>query len=127
MASLDITHKVLTTPPRLDALRALGNRAGTAVADMLGFSERFDLKQIWLGRGAPLHDPCTIAWLLKPELFEGRQINVEIEMASELTRGMTVCRFLEGHRPTQERQLSVRGSTLTAFYDLLTDRLGRLP
>ena len=40
--------------------------------------------------GAPLHDPCVIAYLLAPELFGGRQVNVEIEVDSPLTRGMTV-------------------------------------
>ena len=59
---------------------------------MLEFFERFDLaKYGW--EGAPLHDPCVIAYLLKPELFEGRQINVTIETASELTMGMTVADY----------------------------------
>ena len=38
----------------------------------------------------PLHDPCVIAYLLKPDLFEGRHVNVSIETGSELTIGMTV-------------------------------------
>jgi purine nucleosidase len=40
--------------------------------------------------GGPLHDPCVIAYLLKPELFKGRNCNVSVETASELTMGMTV-------------------------------------
>jgi len=64
-------------------------RTGAAVAGLLSFSERFDLQK-YGGTGAPLHDPCVIAWLLRPELFQGRQINVSIETASELTMGMTV-------------------------------------
>ena len=36
-------------------------------------------KEKYGSEGAPLHDPCVIAWLLKPELFAGREINVEID------------------------------------------------
>ena len=60
---LDVTHQVLTTTGRLDRLRSLGNASGTAVSQMLGFSERFDLEK-YQWAGAPLHDPCVIAWLI---------------------------------------------------------------
>ncbi len=125
VASLDITHKVLSTHDRIAAIRGLGNRTGAAVADMLGFSERFDLaKYGW--DGAPLHDPCTVAFLLKPELFEGRQINVSIEVSSELTRGMTVADFWQiTDRPKNAFFLS--GVDAEGFYALLTERLARLP
>jgi len=86
---LDVTHKALTTKPRIDAFRAIGTQPATMVAEWTDFFERFD-KEKYGSAGAPLHDPCTIAYLLKPELFSGRHINVEIETTSALTRGMTV-------------------------------------
>ena len=89
VAPLDVTHRVLTTAARRQAFADIGNKAGEAVAGLLSFSERFDLAK-YGGIGAPLHDPCVIAWLLKPDLFTGRHINVSIETASELTLGMTV-------------------------------------
>ena len=85
---LDVTHKALVTKARNDAFRALATPVGVAVAEMTDFFERFD-KEKYGSDGAPLHDPCVIAWLLKPELFSGRKINVEIETGSELTLGMT--------------------------------------
>ena len=33
-------------------------------------------------RGMALHDPCVIAYLLCPELFTGREVNVAVETAS---------------------------------------------
>ena len=86
---LDVTHKALTTAPRVQAFRDLGSDPGRMVAEWTDFFERFD-KEKYGSEGAPLHDPCTIAYLLKPELFSGRRINVEIETKSELTLGMTV-------------------------------------
>ena len=56
---------------------------------MLEFFERFDEEKYGTD-GGPLHDPCVIAYLLKPELFKGRNCNVTVETASELTMGMTV-------------------------------------
>ena len=86
---LDLTDKVLVTKERFNRIEAVGNKASHAVVQMLTFSEQFDRKKYgW--DGVPLHDPCVIAYLLKPELFTGRTINVEVETNSELTRGMTV-------------------------------------
>jgi purine nucleosidase len=125
MAPLDLTHRMLATRERLDRIAGLGNRAGKAVAGLLAFSERFDLAK-YGSIGAPLHDPCTIAWLLKPELFTGKMINVSIETQSELTLGMTVADWWQiTDRPRNVHFL--RDGNAPAFFDLLTERLGRLP
>jgi purine nucleosidase len=38
----------------------------------------------------------VIAYLIDPDMFSGRQINVEIETKSDLTRGMTVADWWRG-------------------------------
>ena len=86
---LDVTHKVLLTDERILRIASIGNQMGREVANMASFFERFD-KEKYGSNGAPLHDPTVIAYLLHPEIFSGRFINVEIETQSELTRGMTV-------------------------------------
>lgn len=125
MIPLDVTHGVLSVAHRLEGFAAIGNKAGKAVSEMLSFSERFDLEK-YGEEGAPLHDPCVIAWLLKPGLFEGRNINVSIETASELTRGMTVADYWQiTDRP--KNVLFLRSADDEGFYNLLTERLARLP
>jgi len=125
MIPLDVTHGVLATRARLDRIAALGNRAGKAVSEMLSFSERFDLAK-YGEAGAPLHDPCVIAYLLKPDLFEGRQINVTVETHSELTMGLTVADWWRiTDRPRNVFYL--RRADADGFYALLTERLARLP
>ncbi len=125
VAPLDLTHKMLTTETRRRAFAAIGNRTGAAVAGLLSFSERFDLTK-YGSIGAPLHDPCVIAWLLKPELFEGREINVSIETVSELTMGMTVADWWRvTDRPANA--LFLREGDADGYYALLTERLARLP
>ena len=80
----------MTTPGTAGAAaRARHPLRRHVLADLLGFSETFDIGK-YGSAGAPLHDPNVIAYLLRPDLYAGRHINVAIECASPLTRGMTV-------------------------------------
>ena len=124
MMPLDCTHKALTTARRTAAFRALGTTVGIAVADMLEFFERFD-EQKYGTDGGPLHDPCVIAWLLKPELFAGRFCNVTVETSSELTKGMTVADWW-GVTTRPKYVTFMRDIDHDGFFDLLIERIGRL-
>ena len=121
---LDVTHKALVTKERNAAFRAIGNAAGTAVAQMTDFFERFD-REKYGSPGAPLHDPCVTAYLIRPDLFSGRHVNVEIETTSELTMGMTVADWwgVTDRKPNATFMGSVDAD---GFFALLTERLARL-
>ena len=124
MMPLDVTHQALTTRARIEAFRALGTRAGHAVASWTDFYERFDMAK-YGSDGAPLHDPCVIAYLLEPGLFSGRHVNVEVETGSELTMGMTV---VDWWRVTDRPANAMVMGEIDAdgFYALLTERIARL-
>lgn len=120
---LDVTHQVLSTVDRVDRIKALGNPVALATAGMLSFFDRFDTKK-YKSRGAPLHDPCTVAWLIRPELFEGKECNVSVETHSELTMGHTAVDFWH----VTDRPINVNwiyGVDADGFYDLLIERLAR--
>ena len=121
---LDVTHKALTTRPRIEAFRALGTAPGRMVAEWTDFFERFD-KEKYGSDGAPLHDPCVIAWLIRPDLFQGRHINVMIETKGDFTLGMTVA---DWWRVTDRapNAMFMREIDADGFYRLLTERIGRL-
>ena len=123
MMGLDVTHQVLATKQRIDAIRALDNRAAIAVAGMLGYFNRHDTSKYAIA-GAPLHDPCTIAWLLEPDLFEGKECHVAVETGAELTMGHTAVDFwgVTGKSPNA---LWMHTANADGFYELLTDRLRR--
>ena len=121
---LDVTHKALVTAARNDAFRALGTPVGIAVAQMTEFFERFD-KEKYGSEGAPLHDPCVTAWLVRPDLFGGRRVNVEIETESELTMGMTVADWW-GVTKRAPNALFMGDIDADGFFALLTERLARL-
>lgn len=125
MAPLDVTHRALTLPHRVAAIRAIGTPLAETVAQWLEFAERFD-EQKYGQEGGPLHDPCVIAWLLRPELFKGRDCHVAIETVSPLTQGMTVVDWwrVTGQAPNAHvlREIDADG-----FYALITERLRDLP
>lgn len=121
---LDVTHKALTTRPRIDAFRALKTPVGDMVAAWTDFFERFDMEK-YGSEGAPLHDPCTIAYLIAPHLFAGRHINVEIETESILTLGMTVADWWRvTDRPANA--MFMKDLAAEGFFELLATRLARL-
>ncbi|MDT9000109.1 nucleoside hydrolase [Paucibacter sp. APW11] len=124
MVPLDCTHQALTTPARIAAIRALGTPLAETVACWLEFAERFDEAK-YGQQGGPLHDPCVIAWLLAPELFSGRDCNVEIETDSALTLGMSVIDWwgVSG-RPRNAHVLG--GVDADGFFALITAALARL-
>ena len=121
---LDVTHKALITAPRVAAFRAIGTEVGRMVAEWTDFFERFD-KAKYGSAGAPLHDPCVIGYLIRPDLFSGRHVNVEVETASPLTLGMTVADWW--HVTDRVPNAMFLGDVQAdGFFDLLTHRLARL-
>lgn len=120
---LDVTHKALTSRAWVEEMRAMG-RLGQAIASWTDFFERYD-REKYGSHGAPLHDPCTIAWLLEPRLFTGRYINVEIETRGEYTLGMTVADWWRvSGRPANAT--FIREVDAEGFFALLTRRIGAL-
>ena len=124
MMPLDVTHKALTTRDRLQRFTELGTRAGDSVAGMLDFYDQWDMDKYGF-EGGPLHDPTVIAYLLQPDLFSGKHVNVEIEIQSQLTEGMTVIDWWEV-TDRQPNALVMNGIDADSFFDLLVERIGRL-
>jgi purine nucleosidase len=125
MMPLDVTHQLLTTAPRLAALRALDNRCGRAVAALLASFERRRRPKFGT-RAMALHDPSVIAYLLNPTLFQGREVNVAVETQSPLAIGMTIVDWwgVTGRKPNLRLMNTV---DVDGFYDLLNERLAQLP
>ncbi len=120
LVPLDVTETVRSTPERVAAIAALGTRCSAAVATLLGPRQAL---------GKPpmaMHDPCVIAYLLAPELFQGAPAHVVIETHSKLTRGMTViARQSRSGRPANARVLEAVDAD--GLYRLLAERLANLP
>lgn len=124
MMPLDVTHKALTTPDRVAAIRDLGTPVGQATATLLEYYERFDAEKYGT-LGGPLHDPCVIGYLLNPDLFKGRLCNVSVETGSALTYGMTVVDWW-GVTDRPKNAMVMRDIDADGFFALLTQKLATL-
>lgn len=123
-ATLELTAQALATPARIDAWRALGGgrclRAACDIQATVPASQRLG------GTGAPLHDPCAIAWLLHPDLFTSRACSVRMDLGPGAGRGRTL---IDRWNRTGAPHNAVVLETLDAdgFFALLGERLARLP
>jgi purine nucleosidase len=92
MFGLDATHQVRATDARIAALEAVGTPMADTAASMMRFSQRVERKIVgW--DAPPVHDPCPVAWLLRPDLFELKPCRIDVETQSDLTRGHTAVEF----------------------------------
>jgi purine nucleosidase len=124
MLGLDVTHQVLATPERVRAIAAHGTAVSRAVVGLLEFYNIYD--QTKRGRpGAPMHDPCVIAYLLRPELFAGRECHVAIETEGRHTLGRTVVDW-SGRGGGAPNATVIHQVDADGFFALLTERLARL-
>lgn len=92
MVGLDLTHQAGCTE---EVQRRIG-RIGTPVArftvEMLEFFRRAYRREKGL-EDPPLHDPCAVAYVIAPDIFETRPAGIEVELAGTLTAGTTVVHF----------------------------------
>jgi pyrimidine-specific ribonucleoside hydrolase len=96
MCGLDVTHKALVFQEDIELFRAIGNRSGNVVAELMDFfSIYYRRERPELAGGAALHDPCSIAWLIDPSLFTSKPCFVDVEVNGTLTAGTTVVDFFD--------------------------------
>jgi len=110
LVPLDVTREVLATVPWLDRLAVMPGPAPRATAGMFRISP--DLA---------LHDPCVVAWLLRPNLFAGRRARVEVVTDDGPEIGRTLMQ--EGGEPGIDVLLEVDADGVR---DLIARRLESL-
>jgi purine nucleosidase len=120
---LDATHQVRATPARVASVRAVGSLAARIAADLLEFSNALPANGP-REQGAPLHDPCPVAWLLRPDAFRFRPCHVDVETASPLTLGHTAVEFRAAPQRPQNVLWAVAADG-DAVFEVLTATLAR--
>ena len=122
---LDVTHKMLTSEARLQQIAAVNNKAGALVVDILQAYVKADMAHYGLP-GGPVHDASVVAYLLKPELFSGRAVHLAIDSREGPTFGQTIADWY-GTLKQKPNVFWVQNGDAQGFFDLLAERLGRLP
>ncbi|HJP41510.1 MAG TPA: nucleoside hydrolase, partial [Dehalococcoidia bacterium] len=100
MCGLNLTRQVGAGDKEINRFRAISNRIGPVVADLVQF-HRKRTRDVYGSDTVPIHDACAVASFVAPELITFRRMHVGVELRGEQTRGMTVCdaRFADVSRP----------------------------
>lgn len=124
MAPLNVTHKAQILKSEIEQVKTIDNSVGKAFYGLLSFFEIYHEDPKWGFKGAPLHDPCTIAWLINPNMFTTKLMNVDVETKGDLVRGETVCDYydLTGKPHNTEVLLDLNRE---AFIDLIMKSLNK--
>lgn len=121
---LDLTHKILTSDARLQQIAALNNNASKLVVSILNEYIKADMEHYGIP-GGPVHDATVIAYLLKPELFSGREVNVVVDSDDGPSFGQTIVDWHDGLK-APKNAFWVESGDAQGFFDLLAERLARL-
>jgi len=122
---LDATHLVRATPERLARIKAIDTVAARAVATLIDFSSEVGRRLVG-GAAPPMHDPCTIAYLLASELFTAVPVDLRVELSSPLTLGHTAVEFrVDAATASVATTRWVTHVDDDGVFDLIFDRLAR--
>jgi pyrimidine-specific ribonucleoside hydrolase len=125
MVGLNLTHQALATPAVVERMSAMPHLVGRTCAEWMGFFGD-SYERIWEFEAPPVHDPCTIAPLLDPDVIRWRDCFVAVELDGTWTRGTTVV-DLFGRLPDRTPNAAV-AMELDAerYWDLILTTLDRL-
>ena len=124
MMGLDVTHKVNVNNEIIRSIKKNNNLASSFFADLMNFYSKFHRK-LYNTNESPLHDPCVIAYLIDPSIFEGKKTNVIVEEDSKLTRGKTVVDWL-GVTGRKKNCTVITKANARKFFSLLKKELKKL-
>ena len=125
MVGLNLTHQALATPEVVKRMSAMPHEVGRTCAAWMGFFGD-SYERIWEFAAPPVHDPCTIAPLLDPDVIGWRSCFVAVELDGTWTRGATVVDLfdrLPDYRPNCAVALKLDAER---YWDLVLASLDRL-
>lgn len=93
MIPLDVTHRAIVTGEVLTQLRstcAPDSKYCQLLVDLLLFFYETYKAVFGFKEGPPLHDPCAVAYVIDPTIFEVRDMRVDVVTHDGLACGQTV-------------------------------------
>ena len=124
MVGLDLTHQALATDEVAERIAAVPGSVSQFTLGLFTFfrkayqdAQGFDFP--------PVHDPCTLAYLIDPTVVETVKVPVDVELNGSLTTGMTVADF---RAPAPEDCHTKVATRLDAprFWGLVVDAIDRI-
>ncbi|MBD3688915.1 nucleoside hydrolase [Nanchangia anserum] len=124
MVGLDLTHQALATSSVEEKMAALDTELSRIFLGLMAFfREAYRENQGFTD--PPVHDPCTIAYLIDPSIVATRKAPVSVETRGELTCGMTVTDLRAPAPPECHTQVATHLDA-DRFWDLVIDAVRAL-
>jgi len=123
---LDVTHKALIQDAHVNRIAQLGTKMSDRLTGMLR-SDYAEYDRAKFGTaGTPIHDACTTAYLLRPEIFTFKSVNVQVEADSPLARGHTSVDYWQMTGRTQDTAWAIDVDP-EAFFELMITQIAAYP
>lgn len=123
---LDVTHKALIQDAHVNRIAQLGTKMGDLLTGMLR-SDYAEYDRAKFGTaGTPIHDACTTAYLLQPNIFDFKSVNVRVESESQLTRGHTSVDYWQMTDGTRNTNWAIAVDH-EAFFELMIAQIAAYP
>ena len=123
MMGLDITRKVLCLPEIVARMKKIGNKASDLFVDLMGHFCRTQ-KEIFGFPGGPLHDPCTIVWLIDPSIITLKPMHTTVDISRGESYGRTNCDFFSYQKKALNSNVAV-AVDVDRYWDLIEEELRR--
>jgi inosine-uridine nucleoside N-ribohydrolase len=124
MVGLDVTHKALLYPKKVDELRGAGS-VGVLVSQLYDFYHGHHVRMYgW--EGSPVHDALAVAHVIRDDFVTTADRHVQVDLGPEPSRGRTYVDLWQrtGKEPNAHVGVDVDGP---GFIDFLIERLSSYP
>lgn len=125
MVGLNLTHQALATPEVVDRMRDMDHEVGRVCAGWMGFFGS-SYHRLWEFDAPPVHDPCTVAALIDPDLVSWRDVFIAVELQGRWTRGATVVDIHNRYPDLAPNAKVAMHLDAPRYWDLVLDSVDRL-
>lgn len=124
MVGLNLTHQALATPEVVARMRGMNHHLGRTAAEWMGFFGS-SYRLVWEFDAPPVHDPCTVAALIRPDIIRWRECFVAVETTGRWTRGTTVVDLYDRYHKAANAQVAI-SLDISAYWDLVLNAIDKL-
>ena len=126
MIPLDVTHKCLLRPRHMERLQKIESPIARFIRDAAELYIKFSMEKMG-AEGCAMHDPLTLATILKPELLTIEDHFVDVDISGGVSMGNTFADFYKiSKKPANMKvALDVRGDDFIEFFIQRMETLSR--
>ena len=124
MSGLNVTHSTGLFRDDVNELLKSSGRVTKMCGEILNFYFRGD--HVNNGTFTPIHDASAFMYLIHPELYTGRHMDVKVDCSEQLSRGNTVCDVREWIKYDESCPMVLTGVDLNKFREILLQDLKKL-